>query len=99
MLNWGVNFVYSTLLYSTVLPEYVVLVKTIICCYSIVLSAVLSMPSNCRIFRVVYRTVLIIVLRCVLFYRDVGRNVSTYCIVLHPALLEWTVVCTALHQT
>ena len=43
------------LLYSTTAapPVAVVLIKTVLCCYSIVRSAVLSMPSNYRIFRVV----------------------------------------------
>ena len=85
------------LLYSTVLPVAVVLINTVLRCYTIDLSAVLSMPSNYRIFRVVYRTVLNVALWCVLYYRDVGCNVSTYCIVLHAVFLERTVVCTAFH--
>ena len=54
------------LLYSTVLPVAVGLIKTVLCCYSIDRSAVLSMPSKYRIFRVLYSTLLIIVLWCVL---------------------------------
>ena len=34
------------LLYSTVLSVAVVLIKTVLCCYTIDLSDVLSMPSN-----------------------------------------------------
>ena len=53
MHYYGVKFVYSSLRYCT-LPLAVVLMKTVLCCCSIDLSAVVSMPSKYRICRVVY---------------------------------------------